>query len=512
MKLLYCLLFPTLLAAQFTTKEIPLLSGEKWYGGRTADAHLMPFEAGYSADLRRSDGGSVQPILLSNKGRYVYAAKPFQLALTDSTLELTTRTHETVNMARSGKTLASAQEFVGHYLLERKREFPDSAWFSGPVYVLRPPYSQEKLLTFAAAIVEKNLPPGLISIADGWQAGHGDWKFDAANFPAPAAMINRLHDLGFQLQLAVSPFISIPEKQRLDEINSTPPLLLNPNRPAEAKIIEHEGREFHLIDFSHPAGKAFLRNALDKLVAEDGVDGFHFAHGDFEHFDFVISHRKNLPAWSLSNRYADLARLDRPDRISADFGRGGKVVVRSLPVTLTDWEQLPRLLATVSTVGLYGFPIFCVPAIVRSDTFDAELYIRHVQLQSLLPILTLSEEILLLDKDQLAAIRGVLSRRAVTSNLFSMQRSAIVANFPPVCLPTYHYPTEGMDEIRNIYLLNSNIMFAPVLQQGRNSRRVKFPPGSWRLLPTGDVFEGSKETEVVLPLRSGMFFSRMQDK
>src|SRR5690349_23484377 len=66
---------------------LPLLPDERWWGGAVADGQLMPFGARpHRRDLARSAGitgdpraGNNQsaPLLLSNRGRFVWSERPF---------------------------------------------------------------------------------------------------------------------------------------------------------------------------------------------------------------------------------------------------------------------------------------------------------------------------------------------------------------------------------------------------------------------------------------------------
>ncbi|MEC0243690.1 hypothetical protein P4H66_28175 [Paenibacillus dokdonensis] len=58
---------------------IPMLSGERWWGGRAADGMSMPYGMdAFEADLIETLGmNQAAPLLLSSKGRYVWSEEPF---------------------------------------------------------------------------------------------------------------------------------------------------------------------------------------------------------------------------------------------------------------------------------------------------------------------------------------------------------------------------------------------------------------------------------------------------
>ena len=55
--------------------------------------------------------------------------------------------------------------------------------------------------------------------------------------------------------------------------------------------------------------------------------------------------------------------------------------------------------------------------------------------------------------------------------------------------------------VEDQFLLGSDLMVAPVLQRGRNSRRVYLPAGqSWRDVQTQELHEGGRWLEMPAPL------------
>jgi hypothetical protein len=61
------------------TQVIPLLEGEGFWGGCVTDGRAMPFgKATFERDLYGNTGGNqAQPLLISNKGRYIWSEEPF---------------------------------------------------------------------------------------------------------------------------------------------------------------------------------------------------------------------------------------------------------------------------------------------------------------------------------------------------------------------------------------------------------------------------------------------------
>ena len=62
------------------TISVPLMENEYWWGGVISDGTKMPFgSTAYQRDLFGNAGNNQAcPLLLSNKGRYVWSEEPFR--------------------------------------------------------------------------------------------------------------------------------------------------------------------------------------------------------------------------------------------------------------------------------------------------------------------------------------------------------------------------------------------------------------------------------------------------
>lgn len=79
--------------------SLPLLSGERWWGGAVADGQLMPFgrqphrrdlgrSAGITEDARAGNNQSA-PLLVSSRGRFIWSELPFAYDITGSSITVT---------------------------------------------------------------------------------------------------------------------------------------------------------------------------------------------------------------------------------------------------------------------------------------------------------------------------------------------------------------------------------------------------------------------------------------
>ena len=90
--------------------EIPLLKGERWWGGAGGDGERQPYGADDSprVDLRTA-GFTSSPLLVSSRGRYVWSERPFGYEFRGGRLLLDSDA-EQIAPVRAGETLRDAYQ------------------------------------------------------------------------------------------------------------------------------------------------------------------------------------------------------------------------------------------------------------------------------------------------------------------------------------------------------------------------------------------------------------------
>ena len=76
-------------AEKYETSVAPI-EGECWWGAATGLGKLQPFGKAFEKfDLNRSNqNNQAAPLLVSNKGRYIWSDEPFAFSIQDGTLTL----------------------------------------------------------------------------------------------------------------------------------------------------------------------------------------------------------------------------------------------------------------------------------------------------------------------------------------------------------------------------------------------------------------------------------------
>ena len=86
-------------------------------------------------------------------------------------------------------------------------------------------------------------------------------------------------------------------------------------------------------------------------------------------------------------------------------------------------------------------------------------------------------------------------------------REAAVSGEPILRHMEYEFPHCRYEEINDQYLLGSDILVAPVLEQGMVKRQVVLPDGKWEFC-NGEIFDGGRTIEIDAPLEVLPYFVR----
>lgn len=517
--LLLCLLIATKLVAQTTT--IPLLPGENWWGGRIADAPLMPFQPGYAADLRWNNGNQVQPLLLSDQGRFVWCETTFAFVVTDSTLVITSKRAD-VQHGKIGATLSEAYRFAAENLFPFKGKISYEQRFTAPHYTTRTEQTQDQhqagILAYAHSIIAHGFPPGVLIIGDGWQQDYGEWNFHPDRFPSPKAMMDELHELGFRVMLWVCPFVSADSPMFGELYEKHDAFLLDPNHPQAALQMKWRKGLRALLDFTHPPAQQWFRGELDRLQRDFGIDGFKLEGGDFEYFHWAVPHQKNTGFAEQSELYGRIG-LDYPlNEYRASFKLGGEPLVQRLEDKSFTWEELQQLIPSMNLLGMMGYPFACPGAIGGDEDqsfggdqeIDQELMVRWAQAQALLPMMQFSvAPWQVLDAEHLVAVhQAALLHQEFGPLLLQLAKEAAASGEPIVKSMEYAFPAGHYSLLHDQFMLGKDYLVAPVLAPGVREREVVLPPGKWAYVPSGEVFVGPATVKVEVPLGVLGYFRR----
>jgi alpha-glucosidase (family GH31 glycosyl hydrolase) len=375
--------------------ELSLLPGERWWGGRVEDGVEMPFGgADFRQDLWSLMGNQGMPLLISNKGRYVWCERPFAFEFAGGKLSLQ------VSQGLPGEIIAGEGnvDLRGALLAAGQRFFPPQSSLPDPLLFSAPQYNtwiemtyaptQAKVLDYANALLEHGFPPGVLMIDDNWMEDYGDWRFHPARFPEPDKLIAQLHGLGFKVMLWTCPFVS-PDSVVFRDLVAKGYLLREAS--GQVAIREWWNGWSAVLDCTNPQAVAWYRAILDGLMAQVGVDGFKFDAADpefYRHDDRCAAPStpvEHCRAYSLIGVHYSL------NEYRASWKTAGLPLVQRLRDKNHTWERtgLASLVPNGLAQGLMGFAFNCPDMIGGGELLsfnandfklDPELFVRFAQL------------------------------------------------------------------------------------------------------------------------------------
>lgn len=495
-----------------------LEEGERWWGGAVQDGACMPFGPGaYTRDLRVDLGGNqATPLLLSNRGRYLWSEEPFEFAFGNGALH--------VQGARF-QVEEGLRDLRGAYLEASRRHFPaqgampDLAAFAAPQFNtwMEMGYepTQEGVLEYAQAILDHRIAPGLLIFDDGWNEDYGTWRFHPGRFPDPQTMMRRLCDLGFTVMLWIVPFVS-PDGAVARDLARRGFLL----RDAKGEVAIRHWWNGHsaVLDATHPRAVEWLNGRLDELIETYGVAGFKMDGGDPDAYDASdLAFTPTSPAGHCE-AWARVGLRYRVSEYRACWKLGGNSAIQRLRDKHHRWgrDGLADLIPNGLAQGLSGYTFVCPDMVGGGDigtsfgtAVDPELFVRTAQCSALFPMIQFSiAPWRVLDEEHLeCCMEAVRLRLRLVPEILELAREAASTGEPIIRHMAYVFPESGYEEITDQFLLGNDVLVAPVLERGARARKVVFPPGEW-ISDFGERMTGPCESAINAPLGRLPWFRR----
>lgn len=500
----------------FGQKTVDLIPGEYWWGGQIGASGQMPYEEGFTADLSDDLNGQVQPLLLSNKGRYIWNTQPFAISMDN--LKMTLSGADGFVVGQAGESLADAYRYAVENFHSFKGKNPDQALFEKVVYDvatdLGKNLSQTTLLGYAQSILSKGLPAGVLAIGDQWQKDFGHWVFDGAKFSDPKSMMEKLHELEFEVMLTVNPFVS-PDSENFKILHHTQDVLFkDPLDPEEPKIIKWWNGYSAMLDFTNPNANIWLKEELKQLKKQYNIDGFKFEGGNFSFYEDVIANEDLLPSEHAA-LYVQLGEQFNMNEFTTGWKMGGMATLQSVEVPGLEWRHLSNIVPSATTLGLMGHPYSCIDVdlsvLQGVDTMDQELVVRYAQLQAMMPSLKIALlPLKTLDKGyEDAMIKAIQLHSQFGKYISKAAGTSATTGVPLIQSMEYAYPNQGLEFVTDQFMLGRDLLVAPILKRGERSRKVWLPEGIW-LSGTGKAVKGPAEVTVDAPIDVLPYFRRGQ--
>ncbi|HET6583903.1 MAG TPA: TIM-barrel domain-containing protein [Nannocystaceae bacterium] len=424
-------------------------------------------------------------------------------------------------------------DVTAHYYAVTATPVRPAPWAVGPWVWRNENMDQAEVLADAATIRALDLPTSALWIDRPYATGVNTFDFEAARFPDPDAMIAELHALGFRVALWHAPYASADEEPAAEQHQEAIDGGFFP--PVVGVLTSGWGAP---IDFTNPDAwdwwQANLHEYTDRGIegfkldyGEDVLAGFAsarvqwaFADGSDEHTMHAryqeLYHRayaELLPAaggFLLARRgvFGDQANVSViwPGDLAADMSRHGDDADGKAGV-----GGLPAAVAASLSLGPSGFPLFASDTGgYRGAPPSKETFTRWFQFTALTPVMqigTAANDVAWepsagngFDEEMLGWYRDFtrLHLRLFPYLWTHVQRVAVDGR-PIQRALGLAYPELGVHPA-DVYLLGDDLLVAPVVEAGADTRTLLLPPGRWVEWHTGVVHEGGEEITIDAPL------------
>ena len=493
------------------TVILPGIAGELWWGGVVQNGGDMPYgRAPWAVTLGHTNYNQANPVMVSNKGRYLWSENPA------TTVHFKKLGGDVVVKQATNMTFGVGHKTLrGAYLAAAKAHFPATGRVPDPLLFTAPQYNlwielnyyptQEKVLAYAEAVVEHGFPPGVIMIDTNWSEFYGNFEFCRKRFPDPAAMAAKLHEMGFKVMVWLSPFLS-PDSTVFRDLKARDLLVRNIHN--QIAISEWWDGYSALLDFTNPAAADWLAGELGRLQ-DLGVDGFKFDGGDPWYYTIHgdgIGHGK-------ANAHEHLEAFERfglrynMSEYRAGWKMAGTHLVQRLADKNHKWDKngLGALVPNGLAQSILGYAFTC-PDMIGGGQYtdfyepgtlqpkaglDEELFVRYAQTSALFPMMQFSlAPWRVLSAPSLKLVADAARLHAEFADaIVALAREAAETNEPIIRSMEYVFPDQGLEDVRDQFMLGDDVLVAPVLEQGAHARLVQIPAGEW------EGFGGAQEWE-----------------
>jgi alpha-glucosidase len=524
-KLFFATLLISVSVFSQTEQQIELVPGEKIWSGVIDEGHIMPYENLHQFDMYGNNlWNQVQPLIISNKGLWVWSEDPYKFQIKDNLLIISNVLGK-IETGRNGNSLAGTQKFVANMFFPASGKLPDELLFAAPQYntwiELTYNQNQEDVLKYAKAIIENGLTPGVLMIDDTWQEDYGKWTFHPGRFHDPKGMISELHKMGFKVMLWVCPFVSADQYLIVHEIMKNKGFLLQKTdenttwetATTPASINWWNGQSA-LLDFSNSAAVNWFNTQLDYLVNEFGIDGFKLDAGDFSFYPPTALSKEPATPNQQSELFAKIGLRYPLNEYRACWKMAGQPLVQRLRDKNHSWEDLQNLVPNMIAEGLAGYTFSCPDMIgggefksfLPGSNFEQDLVVRSAQTHALMPMMQFSvAPWRVLDEAHFNAVKKSVEIRAkFTPLILDLARKSSKTGEPIMSNLEYYFPNQGLETITDQFMLGENVLVAPMVQKG-NSRKVVLPKGNWKA-DDGKTYKGGKTIEIEVPLQRLPYF------
>ena len=402
--------------------------------------------------------------------------------------------------------------------------------------------TQEELLGIAREYKRRGLPIDLIVIDFFHWPKQGEWKFDPTYWPAPAAMVTELKEMGIELMVSIWPTVDKTGENYQEMLEKG--YLIRTERGLRVSM-DFEGYTVH-VDATNPEARKYLWNKAKKNYYDYGIKTFwldeaepEYAVYDFDNFRYYLG--KNLEVGNLypvayARTFYEGQEAQGQENIvnllrcawagSQKYG----ALVWSGDIA-SSFQSMRNQLAAGLNMGIAGIPWWTTDiggfhGGNPNDPAFRELFARWFAWGAFCPVMRLHG-----DREprqpQVGTTGGATCRSGAPNEVWcygdrvyeickkylnlreelrpytrKTMAQAHEKGTPVMRTMFYAFPQDKTCwQVEDQYMFGDDYLVAPVLYPGVTTRRVYLPEGCrWQDLESGEVHEGGRFVEVPAPL------------
>ena len=403
--------------------------------------------------------------------------------------------------------------------------------------------TQDQLLEVAREYKRRGIPLRMIVIDYFHWPRQGEWKFNSAYWPDPAAMVKELEGMGVKVMVSVWPTVD-PRSENFEEMSERNMTIRSERGlPVFFMILGPQ----HIIDATNPATQEFVWGRCRDNYYKHGIQHFWLDEAepemrpyDFDNVRYFIGNGLEVsnayPYYYAKAFYDGQIAAGQKDVVNlvrcAWFGSQRLGVVLWSGDINSSFQSLREQIMAGLNVSLCGIPWWTtdIGGFFGGDPDNAsfrELVVRWFQFGAFCPIFRLHGKRLPYDtvnkardfdsecpscgpnelwsygEENYAILKGMIDMRERLLPYIMEQMERAHVEGTPVMRPLYYDFHEDV-EVRDIgdeYMFGESILVAPIVEEGAVSRRVYLPKGAeWRDAKSGETYTGGVWITVDAPL------------
>lgn len=395
--------------------------------------------------------------------------------------------------------LGSPKEILSEYTALTGRSPVPPLWSFG-FWMSRITYkSEDEVRDVAAKLRQHRIPSDVIHLDTGWfeTDWRSNYKFSTSRFRDPAKMIADLKQQGFRISLwQYSYFASKNE--------------IYDQALAKGYVVRNEGGtlpfEDAVLDFSNPEAVKWYQGLIANLL-KMGVGAIKVDFGEGAPASGIYAsgrtgfYEHNLYPLRYNKAVADITKEVTGDSIiwarSAWAGSQRYPIHWGGDAENTDSAMAAQLRGGLS-FGLSGFTYWSHDVGGFVERAPRDLYRRwlafgvltsHTRAHGAPPREPWEYDAALVDDYR----RAVELKYALMPYIYAQSKDSSARGFPVLRTLFFEYPEDPTSWlIEDEYLLGSDLLVAPLIDEGSTSRKVYLPPGSWIDYQTGKAYPGAQ--------------------